>query len=303
MTAIVDIHAREILDSRGNPTVEVDVTLDSGAEGRAAVPSGASTGAHEAVERRDGDDERYGGKGVLGAVEAVNGELFDALSGMDATEQEAIDQIMIDLDGTANKSRLGANAILGASLAVAKAAASARALPLYRYIGGSHARDLPVPMMNVINGGAHANNSIDIQEFMIVPVGADNFAEALRMGAEVFHSLRRRLDDAGHSTAVGDEGGFAPNLANADAALAEIVAAVEAAGYTLGDDIALALDPAASEFYSDGAYVLAGEGKTLDSAAMIAYYDDLVGRYSIVSIEDGMSDDDWGGWVALTAAL
>jgi enolase len=303
MTEIVDIHAREILDSRGNPTVEVDVTLDSGAEGRAGVPSGASTGAHEAVERRDGDAERYGGKGVLDAVEAVNGELFDALSGMDATEQEAIDQTMIDLDGTANKSRLGANAILGVSLAVAKAAASARALPLYRYVGGSHARDLPVPMMNVVNGGAHANNSIDLQEFMIVPVGADNFAEALRMGAEVFHALRRQLDAAGHSTAVGDEGGFAPNLASADAALAEIVKAIDSAGYTPGDDISLALDAAASEFYSDGAYVLDGEGKTLDSAAMTAYYEDLVGRYPIVSIEDGMAEDDWDGWVTLTAAL
>ncbi|MFP6742145.1 MAG: phosphopyruvate hydratase [Alphaproteobacteria bacterium] len=303
MTEIVDIHAREILDSRGNPTVEVDVTLDSGAEGRAGVPSGASTGAHEAVERRDGDDKRYSGKGVLEAVEAVNGELFDALSGMDATEQEAIDQTMIDLDGTANKSRLGANAILGVSLAVAKAAASARALPLYRYVGGSHARDLPVPMMNVVNGGAHANNSIDLQEFMIVPVGADNFAEALRMGAEVFHALRRQLDDAGHSTAVGDEGGFAPNLASADAALAEIVKAIDSAGYTPGDDISLALDAAASEFYSDGAYVLDGEGKTLDSAAMTAYYKDLVGRFPIVSIEDGMAEDDWDGWVTLTAAL
>ena len=303
MTEIVDIHAREILDSRGNPTVEVDVTLDSGAEGRAGVPSGASTGAHEAVERRDGDAERYGGKGVLDAVEAVNGELFDALSGMDATEQEAIDQTMIDLDGTANKSRLGANAILGVSLAVAKAAASARALPLYRYVGGSHARDLPVPMMNVVNGGTHANNSIDLQEFMIVPVGADNFAEALRMGAEVFHALRRQLDAAGHSTAVGDEGGFAPNLASADAALAEIVKAIDSAGYTPGDDISLALDAAASEFYSDGAYVLDGEGKTLDSAAMTAYYEDLVGRYPIVSIEDGMAEDDWDGWVTLTAAL
>lgn len=303
MTEIVDIHAREILDSRGNPTVEVDVTLDSGAEGRAGVPSGASTGAHEAVERRDGDAERYGGKGVLEAVEAVNGELFDALSGMDATEQEAIDQTMIDLDGTANKSRLGANAVLGVSLAVAKAAANARALPLYRYIGGSHARDLPVPMMNVVNGGAHANNSIDFQEFMIVPVGADNFAEALRMGAEVFHALRRQFHDAGHSTAVGDEGGFAPNLDSADAALAEIVKAIDSAGYTPGDDISLALDAAASEVYSDGVYVLDGEGKTLDSAAMTAYYEDLVGRYPIVSIEDGMAEDDWDGWVTLTAAL
>jgi enolase len=303
MTEIVDIHAREILDSRGNPTVEVDVTLDSGAEGRAGVPSGASTGAHEAVERRDGDAERYGGKGVLEAVEAVNGELFDALSGMDATEQEAIDQTMIDLDGTANKSRLGANAILGVSLAVAKAVASARALPLYRYVGGSHARDLPVPMMNVVNGGAHANNSIDLQEFMIVPVGADNFAEALRMGAEVFHALRRQLDDAGHSTAVGDEGGFAPNLASADAALAEIVKAIDSVGYTPGEDISLALDAAASEFYSDGAYVLDGEGKALDSAAMTAFYEELVGRYPIVSIEDGMAEDDWDGWVTMTAAL
>ena len=303
MTAIIDIHAREILDSRGNPTVEVEVLLDDGAAGRFAVPSGASTGRHEAHERRDGDAARYGGKGVLAAVEAVNGEIFDALAGFDADEQEAIDRTLVDLDGTPNKARLGANAVLGVSLAVAKAAAVASEQPLYRYIGGTHARTLPVPMMNVINGGAHANNALDIQEFMIVPVGAETLAEAVRAGAEVFQALRRQLDEGGHSTAVGDEGGFAPDFKNADAALGAIAKAIEAAGYRPGDDIALALDAAASEFFADGKYELKGEGKTLDAAALIACYEDLAGRYPIVSIEDGMAEDDWDGWQALTAAL
>ncbi len=303
MTAIIDIHAREILDSRGNPTVEVEVSLEDGAQGRAAAPSGASTGTREALEKRDGDAARYGGKGVLNAVEAVNGEIFDALSGMDAIEQEAIDAIMIDLDGTADKSRLGANALLGVSLAVARAAAAAVELPLYRYLGGTHARTLPVPMMNVINGGAHANNRIDIQEFMILPVGAVNFTEALRMGAEVFHALRRQLDDAGHSTAVGDEGGFAPDFNGGDHALAAITKAIEAAGYKPGEDVALALDPAASEFFKDGAYHLDGEGKRLDAAGMTAYYEDLAARYPIVSIGDGLAEDDWDGWIAMTEAL
>ena len=303
MTAIVDIHAREILDSRGNPTVEVDVTLAGGARGRAAAPSGASTGVHEAVELRDGDGSRYGGMGVRKAVEAVNGELFDALSGLDATDQQAIDRTMINLDGTADKGRLGANAILGVSLAAAKAAAQASRLPLYRYVGGAHARTLPVPMMNVINGGAHANNRIDIQEFMIVPAGAPTFAEAVRMGAEVFHALRRQLDAAGHSTAVGDEGGFAPELGGADEALAAIVTAVEAAGYRPGEDVSLALDAAASEFFADGIYRLEGEGKSLDAAGMTAYFEGLAARYPIVSIEDGIAEDDWDGWVAMTAAL
>ena len=303
MTAIIDITAREILDSRGNPTVEVDVILESGASGRAAVPSGASTGAHEAVELRDGDKGRYGGKGVLRACEGVNGEIYDALSGMDADDQLYIDQTMIDLDGTANKSRLGANAILGVSLAVAKASADEASMPLYRYIGGTFARTLPVPMMNVINGGQHADNPIDIQEFMIVPVGAANGAESIRMGAEVFHALKKALKDAGHNTNVGDEGGFAPNLGSADEALGFIMKAVEAAGYTPGDDMMLALDAASSEFYKDGKYVLAGEGKTLDSAGMVAYYEDLVGRYPIFSLEDGMDEDDWEGWKALTDAI
>ena len=303
MTAIIDIHAREILDSRGNPTVEVEVTLEGGAQGRAAAPSGASTGAREALELRDGDAERYGGKGVLNAVEAVNGEIFDALSGMDAVDQEALDRIMIDLDGTSDKSRLGANALLGVSLAIAKAAAAAVELPLYRYLGGPHAHTLPVPMMNVINGGAHANNRIDIQEFMILPVGAPNFTEALRMGAEVFHALRKQLDEGGHSTAVGDEGGFAPDFDGGDAALAAITKAIEAAGYKPGEDVVLALDPAASEFYKDGEYHLDGEGKRLDAAGMTAYYADLVARYPIVSIEDGLAEEDWDGWVAMTEAL
>ncbi|MCH7929077.1 MAG: phosphopyruvate hydratase, partial [Proteobacteria bacterium] len=303
MTAIVDIHAREILDSRGNPTVEVEVTLEDGDAGRAAAPAGASTGTHEAAELRDGDPARYGGKGVLKAVEAVNGEIFDALSGLDAREQEAIDRTMIALDGTPNKARLGANAILGVSLAVAKAAAAASGLPLYRYVGGTHARTLPTPMMNVVNGGAHADNRLDIQEFMIVPVGAPTMAEAVRMGAEVFHSLRKLLADEGHATAVGDEGGFAPDLAGADAALGLIVKAIESANYRPGEDIALALDAASTEFFKDGVYALEGEGKTLDAAAMTAFYEDLVARYPIVSIEDGMAEDDWDGWAVLTAAL
>ena len=303
MTAIIDITAREILDSRGNPTVEVDVILESGASGRAAVPSGASTGAHEAVELRDGDKGRYGGKGVLKACDAVNGEIYDALSGMDGDDQLHIDQTMIDLDGTANKSRLGANAILGVSLAVAKASADEASMPLYRYIGGTFAHTLPVPMMNVINGGQHADNPIDIQEFMIVPVGAASGAESIRMGAEVFHALKKALKDAGHNTNVGDEGGFAPNLGSADEALGFIMKAIDAAGYTPGDDMMLALDAASSEFYKDGKYVLAGEGKTLDSAGMVAYYEDLVGRYPIFSLEDGMDEDDWEGWKALTDAI
>ncbi len=303
MTEIIDIHAREILDSRGNPTVEVEVVLEDGSGGRAAVPSGASTGTHEAVELRDGNESRYDGKGVLRAVEAVNGEIFDALSGLDAEEQESIDATLIALDGTPNKARLGANAILGTSLAVAKAAAEASGLALYRYIGGVHARTLPTPTMNVINGGAHADNALDIQEFMIVPAGLSSFAEALRAGAEVFHALRRHLVDAGYKTAVGDEGGFAPDLPGTDAALAAIVKAIEAAGYAPGEDVFLAIDAAATEFFADGRYVLAGESKTLDAEGMIAYYDDLVARYPIVSIEDGMAEDDWDGWQALTGAL
>jgi enolase len=303
MTAIADIHAREILDSRGNPTVEVEVTLDSGAMGRAAVPSGASTGAHEAVEKRDGDAKRYGGRGVLQAVGAVNGEIFDALSGFDAAEQLRIDRALIELDGTANKGRLGANAVLGVSLACAKASAIELDLPLYRYVGGVFARTLPVPMMNIVNGGVHADNPIDIQEFMIVPVGAPNVTEAIRMGSEIFHALRKKLHDAGHNTNVGDEGGFAPNLASADAALGFVMQAIEAAGYHPGEDVMLALDPAASEFYRDGQYRLDGEGKVLDAAGMVAYYSDLVARYPIVSIEDGMAEDDWEGWAELTKAL
>jgi len=302
MSAIIDIVGREILDSRGNPTVEVDVTLDSGAFGRAAVPSGASTGAHEAVERRDGG-ARYLGKGVLDAVDAVNGDIFDALSGLDADDQARIDGIMCDLDGTPNKANLGANAILGVSLAVAKAAAVDAGLPLYRYVGGVGARTLPVPMMNIINGGAHADNPIDIQEFMIMPVRADSFREALRMGAEVFHTLRGALKDAGHNTNVGDEGGFAPMLNSADEAMGFVMKAIEAAGYCPGEDIYLALDPASTEFYRDGKYHLVGEGKVLDGAEMAAYYQDLANRYPIISIEDGMAEDDWAGWEALTKAI
>ena len=303
MTAIVDIIGREILDSRGNPTVEVDVMLEDGAIGRAAVPSGASTGAHEANELRDGDKSRYLGKGVLKAVDAVNGEIFDTLSGMDAEDQRRIDAALINLDGTPNKSRLGANAILGVSLATAKAAALARELPLYRYVGGTNARILPVPMMNIINGGAHADNPIDIQEFMIMPVGADTCAEAIRMGAEVFHTLRKGLHDAGHSTNVGDEGGFAPNLKSADEALGFIMKSIEAAGYRPGDDMVLALDCAATEFYKKGKYEISGEGKSLDGPGMAKYLADLVSRYPIVSIEDGMSEDDWDGWKALTDSV
>ena len=302
MSAIIDIVGREILDSRGNPTVEVDVTLDSGAFGRAAVPSGASTGAHEAVERRDGG-ARYLGKGVLDAVDAVNGDIFDALSGLDADDQARIDGIMCDLDGTPNKANLGANAILGVSLAVAKAAAVDAGLPLYRYVGGVGARTLPVPMMNIVNGGAHADNPIDIQEFMIMPVRADSFREALRMGAEVFHTLRGALKDAGHNTNVGDEGGFAPMLNSADEAMGFVMKAIEAAGYCPGEDIYLALDPASTEFYRDGKYHLDGEGKLLDGAEMAAYYQDLANRYPIISIEDGMAEDDWAGWEALTKAI
>jgi len=303
MTAITDIHAREILDSRGNPTIEVDVTLESGAFGRAAVPSGASTGAHEAVELRDDDKGRYGGKGVQTACAAVDGEIFEVLSGMDAEEQLLLDQMMIELDGTENKSRLGANAILGVSLAVAKAAADEAAQPLYSYIGGVNAHVLPVPMMNIINGGAHADNPIDIQEFMIVPDGAASIGEAVRMGAEVFHALKKALQDAGHNANVGDEGGFAPNLSSADEALGFIMKAIEAAGYKPGEDISLALDPASSEFYKDGLYVLAGEGKSLDAAGLCDYYADLVARYPIMSIEDGLAEDDWDGWKLMTDAL
>ncbi|MEQ8194838.1 MAG: phosphopyruvate hydratase [Rhodospirillales bacterium] len=303
MTAILDIHAREILDSRGNPTVEVDVILESGAMGRAAVPSGASTGAHEAVELRDGDKSRYGGKGVLNACESVNGEIFDAICGMDAEDQLMIDQVMRDLDGSPNKSVLGANAILGVSLAIAKAAAEEAALPLYKYIGGANAHILPVPMMNIVNGGAHADNPIDIQEFMIMPVGADTVADAIRMGAEVFQALKKGLSDAGHSTNVGDEGGFAPALKSTDDALGFVMKSIEAAGYTPGDDVMLALDSASTEFYENGKYKLAGEGKTLDAGGMVKYYEDLVNRYPIISIEDGMAEDDWDGWKALTDAI
>jgi len=302
MSAIIDIKGREILDSRGNPTVEVDVILESGASGRAAVPSGASTGAHEAVELRDGGS-RYKGKGVLQAVAAVNGELFDLLSGMEAEEQVMLDRMMCHLDGTPNKSRLGANAILGVSLAVAKGTANELELPLFRYLGGPLARTLPVPMMNIINGGAHADNPIDIQEFMIMPVAAASIADAVRMGAEIFHTLKAGLKDAGHNTNVGDEGGFAPALGSATDALDFIMKAIEKAGYRPGEDIYLALDAASTEFYKDGKYILAGEGKTLDAGGMVAYYADLVKRYPIISIEDGMAEDDWKGWKALTDSL
>jgi enolase len=302
MTAIVDIIGREILDSRGNPTVEVDVILADGSRGRAGVPSGASTGTHEALELRDGE-KRYLGKGVRKAVDAVNGELFDALSGMDAEAQVKIDETMIGLDGTANKARLGANAILGVSLAVAKAAAAANKLPLYRYIGGTAARLLPVPMMNILNGGVHADNPIDFQEFMIVPLGAQNFAEALRAGSEIFHTLRSALKSAGHNTNVGDEGGFAPNLPTAEAAIDLILAAIEKAGYRVGNDVMLALDPAASEFFSDGAYRYKGEGKTRSVAQQVEYLAALAKRYPIVSIEDGMAEDDTAGWKLLTQQL
>ena len=303
MTAIVDIHAREILDSRGNPTVEVEVELETGAIGVAAVPSGASTGRHEAVELRDGDPGRYGGKGVRKAVEAVNTEIFDALSGRDAEEQVALDRLLIGLDGSDDKSRLGANAILGVSLALAKAAAAEARLPLFAYVGGSFAHTLPVPMMNIVNGGAHADNSLDLQEFMIVPLGAPSLSEAVRWGAEVFHALARLLADAGHGTAVGDEGGFVPNLTSNAEALDFALQAIDAAGYRPGDDIALAIDAAASEFFHDGIYRLAGEGRELDAEAMVATYGELVERYPILSIEDGLHEDDWDGWVSLTRAL
>jgi enolase len=303
MAAIADITAREILDSRGNPTIEVDVVLESGAMGRAAVPSGASTGAHEAVELRDGDKSRFGGKGVLNAVANVEGEILEAVGGIDATEQVVIDNIMIDLDGTPNKSRLGANAILGVSLAVAKAAASDQGQPLYRYVGGAYARTLPVPMMNIINGGKHADNPIDIQEFMIQPISAPTLADAVRMGSEVFQMLKKGLHDAGHNTNVGDEGGFAPNLKSADEALSFIIKAVEKAGYRAGEDITFALDPASSEFFKDGKYHLEGEGKVLDGGQMVKYYADLVSRYPIVSIEDGFAEDDWDSWKLMTDTL
>ncbi|MEM8947960.1 MAG: phosphopyruvate hydratase [Pseudomonadota bacterium] len=302
-TEITAISGRQILDSRGNPTVEVDVTLEGGATGRAAVPSGASTGSKEAIELRDGDKKVYLGKAVTQAVAAVNGELTNALFGRDALEQTALDHLMIDLDGTANKERLGANAILGVSLAIAKASANALGLPLFRYVGGVNAKVLPVPMMNVINGGAHADNPIDVQEFMIMPIGAPTFSEGLRMGTEIFHALKAGLKDAGHNTNVGDEGGFAPNLASTDEALGFLAKAVEAAGYKLEDDVVFALDAAASEFSKDGRYELAGEGKTLDADGMVKYYQDLCGRYPIKSIEDGMGEDDWNGWAALTEGI
>lgn len=300
MTAIIDVFARQILDSRGNPTVEVDVTLEDGSMGRAAVPSGASTGAHEAVELRDGDKSVYLGKGVLKAVDAVNNEILDAIGGMDAEEQIAIDETMIELDGTPNKARLGANAILGVSLAVAKAAAEAAALPLYRYVGGTQARVLPVPMMNIINGGAHADNPIDFQEFMIMPVGAPTLSEAVRMGAEVFHTLKRALKDAGHNTNVGDEGGFAPNLPSAEAALDFIMKSIEQAGYKPGKDMVIGLDCAATEFFHGGAYVYEGTGQKLSPQQQAEYLAKLVGAYPIATIEDGMSEDDWEGWKAVT---
>ncbi|MBL9067624.1 MAG: phosphopyruvate hydratase [Sphingopyxis sp.] len=300
MTAIIDIHGREILDSRGNPTVEVDVLLEDGSFGRAAVPSGASTGAHEAVELRDGDKARYLGKGVIQAVAAVNGDIAEALIGLDAEDQRELDQAMIDLDGTANKSRLGANAILGVSLAAAKAAADARGLPLYRYVGGVSARTLPVPMMNIINGGEHADNPIDVQEFMIMPVGAGSIAEAVRWGSEIFHTLKKGLSAKGLATAVGDEGGFAPNLASTRAALDFIAASVDQAGFKLGTDVVLALDCAATEFFKNGKYEISGEGLSLSPEQMAEYLAALVNDYPIKSIEDGMSEDDFVGWKALT---
>ncbi len=300
MTAIVDIVARQILDSRGNPTVEVDVVLEDGSLGRAAVPSGASTGAHEAVELRDGDKKVYQGKGVLKAVEAVNTEIIEAIGGMDAEDQIAIDETMIELDGTPNKARLGANAILGVSLAVAKAAAEASALPLYRYVGGTQARVLPVPMMNIINGGMHADNPIDFQEFMVMPVGADSIADAVRMGSEIFHTLKKGLHDAGHNTNVGDEGGFAPNLPSAEAALDFIMASIEKAGYKPGKNVYIGLDCASTEFFKKGSYVYEGEGKTRSSKEQAEYLAKLVKDYPIISIEDGMAEDDWEGWKIVT---
>ena len=303
MSTIIDIHAREILDSRGNPTIEVDVTLESGAFGRAAVPSGASTGAHEAVERRDGDKARYMGKGVLDAVAAVNGEIAEEIIGFDATEQVGIDRTMIELDGTSNKGRLGANAILGVSLAVAKAAADVSGQPLYRYVGGTSARVLPVPMMNIINGGEHADNPIDIQEFMIMPVAAENIREAVRMGSEVFHTLKKELSNSGLSTGIGDEGGFAPNLSSTRVALDFILKSIEKAGYRPGEDIYLALDCASTEYFRGGKYEMKGEGKYLTSYENVEYLTALVADYPIISIEDGMAEDDWAGWRALTERL
>ena len=303
MTAIADIIAREILDSRGNPTIEVDVILESGGTGRAAVPSGASTGAHEAVELRDGDAARYGKKGVLQACNNVEGEILEALAGVDALDQVTIDEAMIELDGTPNKSRLGANAILAVSLATAKAAADHLGLPLYRYVGGVNARTLPVPMMNIVNGGKHADNPIDIQEFMIQPVGAPTVADAIRVGSEIFHALKKALSDAGHNTNVGDEGGFAPNLKSADEALTFITQACEKAGYRPGDDVTFAIDCASTEFFKDGTYFLEGEGKKFDAGGFVDYLADLVSRYPIVSIEDGASEDDWDGWKLLTDRL
>lgn len=303
MTAIIDIHARQILDSRGNPTVEVDVMLEDGSFGRAAVPSGASTGAHEAVEKRDGDKSRWLGKGVEAAVEAVNGEIAEAVLGFDAEDQADLDRAMIELDGTENKGRLGANAILGVSLAAAKAAADARGLPLYRYVGGVNAHVLPVPMMNIINGGEHADNPIDFQEFMIVPVGAENIVEAVRCGSEIFHTLKKKLHENGLATGVGDEGGFAPNIASTTEALDFIMSSIEAAGYKPGDDVMLALDCAATEYYKDGAYRMVGEGKTLTSQGNVEFLAGLVAKYPIFSIEDGMAEDDWDGWKALTDTL
>ena len=303
MSTIIDIFAREILDSRGNPTLEAEVTLEDGTMGRAAVPSGASTGAYEAVEKRDGDTARYKGKGVLEAVAAVNGEIAEALVGFDATEQVAIDTAMIELDGTDNKARLGANAILGVSLAVARAASDFSAMPLYRYVGGTSAHVLPVPMMNIINGGEHADNPIDIQEFMIMPVSAPTIRDAVRMGSEVFHTLKKELSSAGMSTGLGDEGGFAPELASTRDALDFILKSIEKAGYKPGEEIYLALDCAATEYFKDGKYVLSGEGKTLDAAENVAYLEALVKDYPIISIEDGMSEDDWDGWKMLTDAI
>ncbi|WP_313534626.1 phosphopyruvate hydratase [Sphingomonas sp.] len=303
MTAIIDVHARQILDSRGNPTVEVDVLLDDGSFGRAAVPSGASTGAHEAVEKRDGDKSRWLGKGVEGAVDAVNGEIAEAVLGLDAEDQADLDRTMIELDGTANKGRLGANAILGVSLAAAKAAADARGLPLYRYVGGVNAHVLPVPMMNIINGGEHADNPIDFQEFMIVPVGAENIVEAVRCGSEIFHTLKKKLHEKGLATGVGDEGGFAPNIASTTEALDFIMTSIEAAGYKPGDDVMLALDCAATEYFKDGAYKMVGEGKTLSSTENAEFLAKLAADYPIFSIEDGMAEDDWEGWKALTDLL
>lgn len=303
MSAIVDIHAREIIDSRGNPTVEADVVLQSGAFGRAAVPSGASTGVHEAVELRDGDKNRFGGKGVLKAVENVNDKIYDALAGLEAEDQIEIDQTMIDLDGTENKGKLGANAMLAVSLAVAKAQAEEAGLPLYRYLGGTMARTLPVPMMNIVNGGKHADNPIDIQEFMIMPVSAPSVREAIRMGAEIFHTLQKNLKAAGHNTNVGDEGGFAPNLKSAEEALTFIVDAIKAAGYKPGEDVVLAMDAASSEFYENGKYEMKGEGKSYTNAQMVEFYKGLCDKFPIFSIEDGMAEDDWEGWKMLTDAL